>query len=60
MAVPAFMLKAAMGEIARELLLIGANVRPRRLATLGCRFEYPRLDDALESSLPQRPSQTSS
>jgi uncharacterized protein (TIGR01777 family) len=60
MAVPAMVLKAAMGEMASELLLSGANVRPRRLEVAGYRFEYPRLDDALEALLPRRPSQTSS
>jgi uncharacterized protein (TIGR01777 family) len=50
--VPAFALKAALGaEMARELLLSGANVRPRRLEVAGYRFEYPRLDDALEAML---------
>jgi uncharacterized protein (TIGR01777 family) len=50
--VPAFALKAALGsEMAGELLLSGANVRPRRLEVTGYRFEYPRLDDALEAML---------
>jgi uncharacterized protein (TIGR01777 family) len=50
--VPAFALKAALGaEMARELLLNGANARPRRLEIVGYRFEYPRLDDALEAML---------
>jgi uncharacterized protein len=50
MAVPGFALKAALGaEMAREVLLTGANVRPRRLEITGYRFEYPRLDDALEA-----------
>jgi len=51
-AVPAFALKFAFGaEMARELLLTGANVRPRRLEVAGYRFEYPRLEDALEAML---------
>ena len=50
--VPGFALKAMMGnEMAREMLLTGANVRPRRLEIAGYRFEYPRLDDALEVML---------
>ncbi|MFI5306731.1 MAG: TIGR01777 family oxidoreductase [Polyangiales bacterium] len=48
--VPALALKAMFGaEMARELLLTGANVRPRRLEITGYRFEYPRLEDALEA-----------
>jgi uncharacterized protein (TIGR01777 family) len=50
--VPGFALRAAFGsEMARELLLGGANVRPRRLEEAGFRFEYPRLQDALEALL---------
>jgi uncharacterized protein (TIGR01777 family) len=50
--VPGFALRAALGsEKARELLLGGANVRPRRLEEAGFRFEYPRLQDALEALL---------
>lgn len=46
--VPGFALKAMFGaEMAREVLLSGANVRPRRLEIGGFRFEHPRLDDAL-------------
>jgi uncharacterized protein (TIGR01777 family) len=46
--VPAFVLKTALGaEMAQELLLGGANVRPRKLEEVGYRFEYPRLEDAL-------------
>jgi uncharacterized protein len=58
--VPAFALKAALGaELAREVLLSGANVRPRRLEIAGYRFEYPRLDDALDAMFhPDRRSQT--
>jgi uncharacterized protein (TIGR01777 family) len=50
--VPALALKAALGaQMARELLLSGANVRPRRLEVTGYRFEYPRIDDALDAML---------
>ena len=50
--VPAFVLKASLGaEMARELLLTGANVRPRKLEEAGYRFELPRLEDALEAIL---------
>ena len=33
------------------MLLDGALVRPRVLEELGYRFDYPRLDDALEAML---------
>ena len=48
--VPAFVLKARLGaQMARELLLTGANVRPKKLEEAGYRFELPRLQDALEA-----------
>ena len=50
--VPRFALRALLGsEMAHEMLLTGANVRPRRLEVAGFRFEYPRLQDALEALL---------
>jgi uncharacterized protein len=50
--VPRFALRAALGsQMADEMLLSGANVRPRRLEIAGYRFEYPRIDDALEVML---------
>jgi uncharacterized protein (TIGR01777 family) len=50
--VPAFALKAVVGaELAQQALLTGANVRPRKLEVAGYRFEYPRIDDALEAML---------
>jgi uncharacterized protein (TIGR01777 family) len=53
--VPAFALKAALGsELAQEALLTGANVRPRKLEVHGYRFEYPRLQDALEAMLERK------
>ena len=45
--VPSFALSLAMGEMAREAVLAGANVRPRQLEVSGYRFEFPRLEDAL-------------
>jgi len=45
--VPNFALKAALGELS-QVLLEGANVRPRVLELAGFRFDYPRLEDALE------------
>lgn len=49
--VPAFALRAALGELAQEALLSGANVRPRRLEVAGYKFEYPRIEDALHAML---------
>lgn len=46
--VPIFALKAALGELS-QVLLEGANVRPRVLDEVGFRFDYPRLEDALEA-----------
>lgn len=51
MPVPAFALRAALGEMADELLLSGANVRPRVLERAGFRFDDPRLEDALSELL---------
>jgi uncharacterized protein (TIGR01777 family) len=48
--VPVFALKAALGELS-QVLLEGANVRPRVLDEVGFRFDYPRLEDALEALL---------
>lgn len=51
--VPAVALRAVLGEMADELLLQGANVRPHVLERAGFRFEYPRLVDALCALLEQ-------
>ncbi|TVP44341.1 MAG: TIGR01777 family protein [Halomonas sp.] len=48
--VPAFVLKAAFGEMSR-LLLTGADMRPARLEEAGFSFQYPTLDKALEAIL---------
>lgn len=51
----ALALRAMFGdEMTREVLLSGAVVRPRVLEEAGYRFDYPRLDDALESMLGRR------
>lgn len=54
--VPAFGLKLALGEMAVELLLSGANVRPRVLERAGFRFDHPRLEDALNDMLKSAPA----
>lgn len=47
--VPAFAIKAAVGEIA-ESLLHGRNVVPARLRELGFAWKHPSLDEALASA----------
>ena len=46
MAVPAFVLKMTMGELA-EALLGSQRVIPARLASAGFKFDFPRIDMAL-------------
>ncbi|MCL7928561.1 TIGR01777 family oxidoreductase [Halomonas llamarensis] len=48
--VPAFVLKAMLGEMSR-LLLTGADMRPARLEAAGFTFQYPTLDKALGAIL---------
>lgn len=48
--VPAFVLKAGLGEMSR-LLLTGADMRPARLEAAGFSFKSPTLDKALEAIL---------
>ncbi|MDH2424593.1 TIGR01777 family oxidoreductase [Sphaerisporangium sp. TRM90804] len=49
--VPGFALRAALGDLADEGVLIGQRVLPRRLMEMGYRFRYPRLDEALAAIL---------
>jgi uncharacterized protein len=53
-AVPGFMLKIIMGEFG-NVLLKGQMVLPQKLLSLGFRFEYPALKDALQNIL-KKPS----
>jgi uncharacterized protein len=48
MAVPNFALRGMLGELS-QVVLQGANVRPRVLEQVGFRFDYPRLEDALDA-----------
>lgn len=48
---PAFMLRAAFGEMADEALLTGQRVSPTRLTDAGFRFHFPTAASALESLL---------
>jgi uncharacterized protein (TIGR01777 family) len=49
--VPAFALRAVLGEMADEMLLGGAFVHPRRLEALGFTWRHPTLSQALASEL---------
>ncbi|MET8143723.1 DUF1731 domain-containing protein [Sphaerisporangium sp. NPDC005288] len=50
-AVPGFALRAALGDLADEGVLIGQRALPRRLLEMGYRFRHPRLDGALAAIL---------
>lgn len=47
--VPAFMLKAMLGEMADELLLNGMKVVPERLLKTGFRFQFDTIEKALRN-----------
>ena len=51
MHVPAFVLKAALGEMA-QMALEGQRVLPRRLTEAGFTLRFPRLEEALKELLP--------
>ncbi|MBM4116319.1 TIGR01777 family protein, partial [bacterium] len=48
---PGFALRLLLGEMAGELLLTGAAVRPARLEAAGFRWRWPRLEGALADLL---------
>jgi uncharacterized protein (TIGR01777 family) len=48
---PRFALEALLGEMAREMLLAGARVVPRRLLDEGFRFSWPTVSAALRECL---------
>jgi uncharacterized protein len=52
LAVPAFALRLAFGEMAEATILQSERVVPARLSTAGFDFEYPELDGALRGILP--------
>ncbi|RMF39358.1 MAG: TIGR01777 family protein [Planctomycetota bacterium] len=51
---PSFLLRLGLGEMADELLLASARVRPRRLEEAGFQFCLPQLDVALRTLLQDR------
>jgi len=48
---PAFVAKLLFGEMAKELLLTGQRVHPRKALESGFEFKYPELDPALRQIL---------
>lgn len=48
---PAFLLRALLGEMARETLLASLRVEPRRLLESGYAFRFPDLEEALRHVL---------
>jgi uncharacterized protein (TIGR01777 family) len=51
MAIPAFVLRLMMGEMAEALLLASRRIEPRRLIATGYKFRFPLLEDALRHEL---------
>ncbi|MDJ0879767.1 MAG: TIGR01777 family oxidoreductase [Halieaceae bacterium] len=49
--VPGFVMRAALGELAQELLLTGQRVVPTRLKEAGFSFEYRSVDQAISALL---------
>ncbi len=57
--VPAFMLRALLGQMADEIMLSGPRVLPAQAMEAGFAFRYPTLDAALTQILkPERESET--
>jgi uncharacterized protein (TIGR01777 family) len=48
---PSFAVRAALGEMADELLLASARVRPSVLEKAGYDFRYPALEDAIRTAV---------
>lgn len=53
MKVPGFILKLLYGDMAKETMLQGQKVIPKRLMDDGFQFKFTKLDDALENLLKQ-------
>ena len=49
--VPSLVVRAALGQMGRELLLASARVLPQRLLVTGFSHRYPRLNEALRAEL---------
>jgi len=50
-AVPAFVIRTALGSMGEELALYGQRAVPAKLAAAGYRFQHPQLRDALAAAL---------
>jgi uncharacterized protein len=51
LAMPAFAVRLAFGEMADEMLLVSQRVRPKKLSDAGYEFQCPELEDALTKNL---------
>jgi uncharacterized protein len=51
LAMPAFAVRLAFGEMADEMLLTSQRVMPKKLSDAGYEFEYPELEGALRKHL---------
>jgi len=51
MPLPAPMARLVLGQMADELLLASARVRPSRLSEVGYRFRHPELEPAIQAAL---------
>jgi uncharacterized protein (TIGR01777 family) len=49
--VPSIALKLALGEMARETILVSQKIFPKKLLEVGYQFKYPNLEPALAESL---------
>jgi uncharacterized protein (TIGR01777 family) len=47
--VPGFVVRVALGEMAKEMLLSGQRVLPKRLLAAGFKFKYPDVEKALNA-----------
>ena len=54
---PAWALRLGLQDLADELLLSSARVRPQRLLDLGFSFRHPTLAEALDSAIHPRPGE---
>ena len=48
LAMPAWVMRLLVGEMADELLISGQRVVPARLQAAGFAFRFPTIDDALD------------
>lgn len=49
--VPSIALKLALGDMARETILVSQKIFPKKLLEIGYQFKYPNLEPALSDSL---------